>query len=131
MMGGASENDSAMAWFLRQAYGGDVLVLRASGSNGYNAYMLGLPGVGLNSVESIVCNNASSEMIPGWFAALKAPKPFGLQAVININMLATGETKPWEEPSKELSSSEMSPSGVPRPVWPFLVNFTLRPATAP
>lgn len=60
MMGGASENDSAMAWFLRQAYGGDVLVLRASGSNGYNAYMLGLPGVGLNSVESIVCNNASS-----------------------------------------------------------------------
>jgi len=60
MMGGASENDSAMAWFLRQANGGDVLVLRASGSNGYNSYMLGLPSTNLNSVESIVCNNPLS-----------------------------------------------------------------------
>jgi len=60
MMGGATENDSAMTWFLRQANGGDLVVLRASGSNGYNAYMLGLPGTSLNSVESIVCNNAAS-----------------------------------------------------------------------
>lgn len=60
MMGGASENDSAMTWFLRQANGGDVLVLRASGSDGYNAYMMGLMGLGLNSVETIVCNNPSS-----------------------------------------------------------------------
>ena len=37
-MGGASENDAAMAWFLERAGGGDVLVLRASGSDGYNDY---------------------------------------------------------------------------------------------
>ena len=39
LMGGASESDDAMMWFLGRAGGGDVLVLRASGSDGYNNYM--------------------------------------------------------------------------------------------
>ena len=33
LMGGATENDEAMKWFLQRAIGGDILVLRASGSN--------------------------------------------------------------------------------------------------
>lgn len=62
-MGGASENDNAMKWFLQQANGGDVLVLRASGSNGYNRYLYSELGVNVNSVETIVFKNdkASSE----------------------------------------------------------------------
>ena len=63
LMGGATENDNAMIWFLQQANGGDVLVLRASGSDGYNNYMYSGLGVSVNSVETIVFNNsyASSE----------------------------------------------------------------------
>jgi hypothetical protein len=38
LMGGASENDNAMRWFLERAGGGDVLVLRTSGEDGYNDY---------------------------------------------------------------------------------------------
>lgn len=57
MMGGAGEHDEAMRWFLRRANGGDVLVLRTSGSNGYNKYMYSQLGVKVNSVETIVCNN--------------------------------------------------------------------------
>jgi cyanophycinase-like exopeptidase len=60
MMGGATEHDEAMRWFLTQANGGDILVLRASGSNGYNDYMYSELGVDVNSVESIVCLNANS-----------------------------------------------------------------------
>ncbi|MCH2234704.1 MAG: Type 1 glutamine amidotransferase-like domain-containing protein [Crocinitomicaceae bacterium] len=60
LMGGASESDEAMTWFLNQANGGDVLVLRASGSDGYNDYMYTDLGVSLNSVETIVFNNASA-----------------------------------------------------------------------
>ncbi|MFN5879254.1 MAG: Type 1 glutamine amidotransferase-like domain-containing protein [Flavobacteriales bacterium] len=60
LMGGASEHDNAMRWFLQQANGGDVLVLRATGSNGYNDYMLNQLGVNINSVETIVCHNASA-----------------------------------------------------------------------
>jgi len=59
-MGGASEDDNAMIWFLNQANGGDVLVLRASGSDGYNSYLYTDLGVSVNSVETIVFNNASA-----------------------------------------------------------------------
>lgn len=60
MMGGATENDEAMKWFLQQADGGDILVLRASGSDGYNDYMYSDLGVNVNSVETIVFNEASA-----------------------------------------------------------------------
>ena len=64
MMGGASENDEAMKWFLNRAYGGDVLVIRASGSDGYNDYMYTGLGVNVNSVETIVFNNSSAAYDP-------------------------------------------------------------------
>lgn len=60
LMGGATEHDEAMRWFLERANGGDVLVLRASGSNGYNDYLYSELGVTVNSVETIVCHNANS-----------------------------------------------------------------------
>lgn len=60
MMGGASEHDEAMKWFLNRANGGDVLVLRASGSDGYNDYFYSQLGVTINSVETIVFNSAAA-----------------------------------------------------------------------
>lgn len=60
LMGGATEDDEAMKWFLNRANGGDILVLRASGSNGYNNYFYSELGVTVNSVETIVFNNASA-----------------------------------------------------------------------
>lgn len=60
LMGGATEDDNAMKWFLENANGGDVLVLRTSGGNGYNSYFYEDLGVQLNSVETIVCHNESA-----------------------------------------------------------------------
>ncbi len=57
MMGGRSEHDNAMRWFLQRANGGDILVLRASGSDGYNNYLFSELGVNVNSVETLVINN--------------------------------------------------------------------------
>lgn len=62
MMGGASEHDEAMKWFLRRANGGNILVLRASGSDGYNDYMYSDLGITVNSVETIVFNNSSAAL---------------------------------------------------------------------
>lgn len=59
-MGGATEDDNAMTWFLQQANGGDILVLRTSGSNGYNNYLYSTLGVPVNSVETIVCNSPAA-----------------------------------------------------------------------
>ncbi len=64
LMGGASEHDEAMIWFLERADGGDVLVLRASGSDGYNSYFYSQLGVAINSVETIVFNSSSASSDP-------------------------------------------------------------------
>jgi len=64
LMGGATEDDNAMKWFLQRANGGDVLVLRTSGSNGYNNYLYSTLGIPVNSVETIVCNNAMASYEP-------------------------------------------------------------------
>ena len=52
LMGGAAEDDNAMKWFLERANGGDVLVIRASGSDGYNDYFYTDLGIPVNSVET-------------------------------------------------------------------------------
>ena len=57
LMGGSTEDDNAMIWFLEQANGGDILVLRTSGSDGYNNYLYNELGIDVNSVETIVLNN--------------------------------------------------------------------------
>jgi cyanophycinase-like exopeptidase len=57
LMGGAEENDEAMRWFLLRSNHGDVLVLRASGADGYNDYLYKDLGIKVHSVETIVFNN--------------------------------------------------------------------------
>ena len=60
LMGGASENDEGMTWFLERAGGGDVLVLRASGSDGYNDYLYSDLGVDVHRVTTVVCQSVSA-----------------------------------------------------------------------
>lgn len=64
MMGGATEHDEAMKWFLERAKGGDILVLRASGSDGYNNYLYSQLGVSVNSVETIIFHQVSANSEP-------------------------------------------------------------------
>ena len=59
LMGGSSEDDNAMRWFLNRASGGDIVVLRTSGSDGYNQYMYQDLGVAVNSVNTIVFTEPS------------------------------------------------------------------------
>ena len=53
LSGGAGEVDPAMQWFLQRAGGGDVLILRVSGSDGYQDYFYNELGVDVASVETI------------------------------------------------------------------------------
>ena len=64
LMGGSTEDDRAMIWFLEKANGGDILVIRASGSAGYNNYFYSELGVEVNSVETIVFNSSSAANDP-------------------------------------------------------------------
>lgn len=64
LMGGASENDEAMKWLLQKANGGDVVVLRSSGSNGYNNYLYSELGISVNSVETLVITSVAGAINP-------------------------------------------------------------------
>lgn len=54
LAGGGTDNDNAMSWLLQRAAGGDVVVLRASGADGYNSYLFRDLGVTVNSVETLL-----------------------------------------------------------------------------
>lgn len=64
LMGGATENDEAMKWLLQKANGGDVVVIRSSGSNGYNNYFYSQLGVAVNSVETLVITSVAGAIHP-------------------------------------------------------------------
>ncbi len=56
LAGGSTDVDAAMSWLLRRSGGGDVLILRATWSDGYNKYLYKDLGVSVNSVETILLN---------------------------------------------------------------------------
>jgi cyanophycinase-like exopeptidase len=60
LMGGSTEDDNAMTWLLEKAAGGDIVVIRTSGSDGYNDYLYSDLGVSVNSVETIRFNSAAA-----------------------------------------------------------------------
>ena len=65
LMGGARENDAAIEWFLRRAGGGDVVVLRASGADGYNSYFFdNFPQARVHSVLTLVVNSREVALDP-------------------------------------------------------------------
>jgi len=55
LMGGSTDVDAAMQWMIARAGGGDFVIIRASGSTGYNQYLYDFGG--LNSVETLLINS--------------------------------------------------------------------------
>ncbi|MBL8517004.1 MAG: pre-peptidase C-terminal domain-containing protein [Betaproteobacteria bacterium] len=57
LMGGGTDVDNAIRWMIGKSGGGDVIVLRSSGTNAYNSYIYGLGTV--NSVRTLLVNTTS------------------------------------------------------------------------
>jgi len=53
LMGGGPDVDAAFQWMIAKSGGGDVVVIRASGADGYNDYLYAMGG-GVDSVETLV-----------------------------------------------------------------------------
>src|ERR1700712_3789411 len=51
LMGGGKDVDAAFKWMINRSGGGDVVIIRASGTAAYNPYIFGLGKV--NSVETL------------------------------------------------------------------------------
>lgn len=63
LMGGGTDVDAAFAWQRDRIGGGDVVVLRASGADGYNDYLYADIG-GIDSVETMLVTSRSLAMEP-------------------------------------------------------------------
>jgi cyanophycinase-like exopeptidase len=63
LMGGGTDNDDAIKWMFQKAGGGDVVVLRSAGTDGYNSYMYTELGVPVNSVETIIIDTRAKASI--------------------------------------------------------------------
>lgn len=57
LMGGGADVDAAMQWMINKSGGGDVVVLRSTGTNAYNSYLYQLGTV--NSVQTLLIDNAT------------------------------------------------------------------------
>lgn len=62
LMGGGKDQDAAFQWMCNKSGGGDFLVIRASGSDGYNDYIAGL--CKQNSVASLVIPSREAALDP-------------------------------------------------------------------
>ncbi|MDX2178671.1 MAG: cyanophycinase [Bryobacteraceae bacterium] len=106
LMGGGTDVDDAFRWFIGKSGGGDIVVIRASGSDGYNPYIMSLGTV--DSVESIVfrTKSASSDS----FVLDKIRKAEGL-------FLAGGDqadyVRLWKDTPVEDAIRELVGRGVP------------------
>lgn len=62
LMGGGPDVDDAFRWMAAKAGGGDFVVLRASGADGYNPYIFAMGGV--DSVETLVVKTRAAAADP-------------------------------------------------------------------
>ncbi|MBL8238557.1 MAG: cyanophycinase [Bryobacterales bacterium] len=82
LAGGGKDVDEGVRWFLERANGGDVVVLRASGTNAYNPYFMGLAKV--DSVETIIFKTEAA-----------AREPFVLEKIRNAEAIFFAGGDQW------------------------------------
>jgi cyanophycinase-like exopeptidase len=111
LMGGAGESDEAMTWFLERSGGGDIVVIRASGSDGYNDYMFSDLGVVVNSVETIVFNNANAADDPYVVTQLQNAEAIWMAGGDQWNYVSYWKDSPVEDAINNLLNVKQGPVG--------------------
>src|SRR6188472_25472 len=106
LMGGGTDVDELFTWMSARAGGGDFVVIRASGADGYNQYVYDLGD--FDSVESLVLQNRSASY-----------DPFVLQTIRNAEALfiAGGDQSNyvnfWKGTPVEDAIHELAARGIP------------------
>jgi cyanophycinase len=62
LAGGGKDVEEAMKWMIERSGGGDFVIIRASGSTGYNEFLFNMGG--LNSVETLMIDSREKAMSP-------------------------------------------------------------------
>ena len=106
LAGGGKDVDAAADWLLQRSGGGDILILRASGSDGYHEYLRKLRPV--DSVETIVFHSAEAARDPFVLAKIR-----GAEAILLAGGNQWNYVRLWKDSPVEDAIHQQVRSGVP------------------
>lgn len=111
LAGGGTDNDDAMRWMLARAGGGDVVVIRASGSNGYNDYFYSELGIAVNSVHTIRFNSAAAALDPYVINQIRGAEVLFIAGGDQYNYYSYWKDTPVEDAIQYLISEKQATVG--------------------
>ncbi|HEY8399298.1 MAG TPA: cyanophycinase [Flavihumibacter sp.] len=109
LAGGSTDQDAAMKWMIERSGGGDVVVIRSSGADGYNDYIYSLGTV--NSVETIIINSRQKAMLPEVAASIRHAEMLFIAGGDQWNYVNYWRNTPVEEAINYLINIKKVPVG--------------------
>lgn len=111
LAGGSTDQDDAMRWFLQRANGGDVVVVRASGADGYNRYLFSELGERVNSVETILVDSRAVALVPEVSQKIRNAEALFIAGGDQANYVNFWKDTPVEEALNFLLNEKRVPVG--------------------
>ncbi|HYI03498.1 MAG TPA: Type 1 glutamine amidotransferase-like domain-containing protein, partial [Reyranella sp.] len=109
LMGGGTDVDALFTWMSDRAGGGDFVVIRASGADGYNQYVFDLGN--FDSVETLVLTNRSASYDPFVLQTIRNAEALFIAGGDQSNYVNYWKGTPVEDLIKELSDREVPIAG--------------------
>lgn len=109
LMGGSTDVKEAITWFLQRSGGGDVVVIRSSGADGYNQYMFDL--VPVNSVETIIIDSKAKAEQDSVVAKIRAAEALFIAGGNQWNYVNYWKNTPTEDAINYLLNTKGVPVG--------------------
>lgn len=109
LMGGGGDVDEAFRWMIAKSGGGDFVVIRASGADGYNGY---IPKLGkVDSVESLVFTDAKQSTDPSAIEKIRNAEALFIAGGDQWNYVSRWRGRPVAEAIQYLVSKHVPIGG--------------------
>ena len=109
LMGGGTDVDALFTWMSDRAGGGDFVVIRASGADGYNQYVFDLGD--FDSVETLVLQNRSASFDPFVLQTIRHAEALFIAGGDQSNYVEFWKGTPVEDAIHELAAREIPIAG--------------------
>lgn len=109
LMGGGTDVDALFTWMSDRAGGGDFVVIRASGADGYNQYVFDLGD--FDSVETLVLKNRSASFDPFVLQTIRNAEALFIAGGDQSDYVEFWKGTPVEDAIHELSARQIPIAG--------------------
>ncbi|HTM33031.1 MAG TPA: cyanophycinase [Vicinamibacterales bacterium] len=109
LMGGGTDVDALFTWMSERAGGGDFVVIRASGADGYNQYVYDLGD--FDSVETLVLKNREASYNPFVLQTIRNAEALFIAGGDQSNYVNFWKGTPVEDAIHELAAREIPIAG--------------------